>query len=223
MNTTPLSVRDRFLAVDTTTVSDVLEKKGRFDQALSTGLLPLAGDQAKIAGFAYTVRMNLLPYEGPGDPDKMRAIDGMSPGVVSIWSGDAEGMASFGELLALAMKVRGCVGMVVNGGVRDSAWIAKHGIPVYAKYRSPVQSIGRLKVTGCQVPVVMPGATSRRVEISPGDFILGDADGIVVVPAEHIDFVLAEAERITEREITIRSEIDGGAALDVILKRYGRI
>lgn len=217
------SLRDRFLAVDTTTVSDVLEKVGRFDQALSTALTPISPDQDKLAGFAYTVRMHLQPYEGPGDPDKMQAINGMTPGVVSVWAGDAEGMASFGELLALGMKVRGCMGIVVNGGVRDSAWIAKHGLPVYAKYRSPVQSIGRLKVTAYQVPIVMPGATSRRVEVVPGDFILGDADGVVVIPAAHIESVLAEAEKITEREKSIRTDIDSGAPLDIILKRYGRI
>lgn len=217
------SIRTRFLAVDTTTVSDVLEKVGLFDQALSTALVPVAPTQAKLAGYAYTVQTQMLPYEGPGDPAKMQAINGMTPGVVSVWAGDAEGMASFGELLALGMKVRGCVGIVVNGGVRDSAWIAKHDLPVYAKYRSPVQSIGRLKVTGCQVPVVMPGATSRRVPVRPGDFLLGDADGVVVVPAEHIEVVLAEAEKITEREKSIRVDVDGGAPLDVILGRYGRI
>jgi 4-hydroxy-4-methyl-2-oxoglutarate aldolase len=217
------SIRNRFLQVDTATVSDLLEKLGKRDRVLSTALAPISGSQAKIAGLAYTVRGQMTPYAGPADPDKMQAINGMTPNIVSVWSGDGDGMAYFGELLALAMKVRGCTGIVVNGGVRDSQWIAKHEIPVYAKYRSPVQSIGRWKVTACQIPVVMPGATSKHVEVRPGDFILGDADGIVVVPAEHIDTVLAEAERITARETEIRAELDRGAALDVVLKRYGRI
>ena len=216
------ALRERFLRVDTTTVSDVLEKVGLFDQALATDLLPLSYGQPKLAGFAYTVRGQRMPYEGPGDPDKMQAIEGMTPGVVSVWSGDAEGMACFGELLALGMKVRGCTGVVVNGGVRDSDGIVRHGIPVYARYRSPVQSITRWKVTGCEVPVAMPGATAKRVVVRPRDFILGDADGVVVVPAEHLRFVLDEAERITERENRIRQEIDAGAALDVVLGRYGR-
>ncbi|MCW5626845.1 MAG: RraA family protein [Burkholderiales bacterium] len=223
MSTDPESIRTRFLAVDTTTVSDVLEQVGCHHQALATHLVPIAVDQPKLAGFAYTVRGQLTPYAGPGDPDKMAAIDGMKPGVVSIWAGDAEGMACFGELLALGMKRRGCVGAVVNGGVRDSHWIAKHGVPIYARYRSPVQSIGRWKVTGCQIPVAMPGATAKRVDVVPGDFILGDADGVVVVPAAHIEAVLTEAEKITARENRIRTEIDDGAALGVILGRYGRV
>ncbi len=216
------AIRDRFLHVDTTTVSDVLEKVSLPNQALATDLVRLSPNQPKLAGFAYTVRGQMTPYVGPGDPDKMAAIEGMTPGVVSVWAGDAEGMACFGELLALGMKVRGCTGMVVSGGVRDADGIARHGIPVYSRYRSPVQSITRWKVTGCGIPVAMPGATSKRVSVRPGDFLLGDADGVVVVPAEHIAFVLDEAERITERENRIREEIDGGAALDVVLGRYGR-
>lgn len=223
MTTSPEDCRQRFLALDTTTVSDVLEKVGCPDQALSTTLVPLSTGQPKTAGFAYTVRGQMLPYSGPGDPDKMAAIHGITPGTVTVWSGDAEGMACFGELLALGMKVRGCMGCIVNGGVRDGDGIARHGLPVHARYRSPVQSIGRWKVTGCQEPVVMPGATARRVEVHPGDFILGDGDGVVVVPARHIAFVLDEAGRITERENRIRAEIDAGAPLEVVLGRYGRL
>jgi regulator of RNase E activity RraA len=217
------SIRTRFLDVDTTTVSDVLERLGCRDQALSPALVRLSDAQPKVAGFAYTVRGQMTPYAGPGDPDKMAAIDGMSPGVVSVWGGDAEGIACFGELLALGMRVRGCVGIVVNGGVRDAHGIVAHGVPVYARYRSPVQSIGRWKVTGCQIPVLLPGATTRFVAVRPGDFVLGDADGVVVVPAEHLEATLAEAEKITERETAIRREIADGAPLDVVLKRYGRV
>jgi 4-hydroxy-4-methyl-2-oxoglutarate aldolase len=217
------ALRERFLQVDTTTVSDVLGLHGRLDQALATDLLPLAEGQSRLAGFAYTVRTAMLPYQGPGDPDKMAAIEGMGEGVVSVWAGDAQGVASFGELLALGMKVRGCTGMVVNGGVRDRDGIVKAGIPVYAKYRSPVQSIGRLKVTGWQVPVTMPGATSRHVTVTPGDFMLGDADGVVVVPAALAATVLEQAEAITARERAIRGEVDSGASLGVILGRYGRV
>lgn len=217
------SLLARFLDLDTTTVCDVLGQHGRFDQALATDLLPLAEGQPKLAGFAYTVRTAMLPYEGPGDPEKMAAIEGMGEGVVSVWAGDAQGVASFGELLALGMKVRGCTGMVVNGGVRDRDGIARAGIPVFARYRSPVQSIGRLKVTGWQVPVTMPGATSRHVTVTPGDVVLGDADGVVVVPAALAEAVAEQAAAITSRERAIRGEVQSGAGLSVILGRYGKI
>ena len=216
-----MDIRERFLQVDTSTVCDLLENLGKRDQALSSALTPLALAQGKLAGFAYTVRGQMTPYAGPTDPDKMAAINGMTPGVVAVWTGDGEGMGYFGELLALGMKVRGCTGLVINGGVRDTHWIARHGMPTYVKYRSPVQSITRWKVTGCQIPITMPGATAKTVEVRPGDFVLGDADGVVVIPSEHIETVLVEAEKITEREVKIRAEIDGGAPLDVVMKRYG--
>lgn len=216
-----MDIRERFLQVDASTVCDLLENLGKRDQALSSALTPLAPAQGKLAGFAYTVRGQMTPYAGPTDPDKMAAINGMTPGVVAVWTGDGEGMGYFGELLALGMKVRGCKGLVINGGVRDTHWIARHGMPTYVKYRSPVQSITRWKVTGCQIPITMPGATAKTVEVRPGDFVLGDADGVVVIPSEHIETVLVEAEKITEREVKIRAEIDGGAPLDVVMKRYG--
>lgn len=223
MNTFDESIRSRFLRIDTATVSDLLEQLGLRDQTLANELRPIDTQQAKLAGFAYTVRGQMMPYAGPTDPEKMAAINGMTPGVVALWTGDGVGMGYFGELLALGMKVRGCTGLVVNGGVRDAHWIAQHGMPTYVKYHSPVQSIGRWKVTGHQMPIVMPGATSKRVEIAPGDFVLGDLDGVVVIPSQHIETVLIQAERLTDRETKIRAEIESGAPLDVVLKRYGRI
>lgn len=217
------AIRERYLALDTATVSDVLGLHGCFDQALATDLVALAEGQPRLAGFAYTVRTAMLPYEGPGDPDKMSAIEAMTPGVISVWAGDAQGVASFGELLALGMRARGCRGMVVNGGVRDREGIVRLGIPVYCRYRSPVQSIGRLKVVGCQTAVTMPGATSRHVTVAPGDFVLGDADGVVIVPAALTGAVLEQAEGITARERSIRGEVEAGASLDLILSRYGKL
>ena len=223
MESPAANVRDRFLAVDTTTVCDVLEQHDLRDQALSPALAALAQTQPKLAGLAYTVRGQMMPYEGPADPDKMAAIAGMVPGVVSVWAGDGDGMAYFGELLALGMKVRGCEGLVVNGGVRDSAWIVQHGIPAYAKYRSPVQSIGRWKVTGWQLPVYLPGATVARVTVKPGDLVFADVDGVIVVPAAHCESVLAAAEKLTAIEIEIRKELDAGATLAAVLAKYGHV
>ena len=73
-----------------------------------------------------------------------------------------------GELIALGMQERGCVGAVVDGGVRDLRWLRQHDFPVFARYRTPVQSIGRWSVTGWQEPVSISGATMRWVRVNPG-------------------------------------------------------
>jgi hypothetical protein len=72
------------------------------------------------------------------------------------------GYLYFGELIALGMKERGCVGALIDGGIRDVRWIGEQKLRVYARYRTAVQSIGRWRVTGSQEPVYLRGATNER-------------------------------------------------------------
>jgi len=102
-------------------------------------------------------------------------------------------------------------------------WIGEHKFPVYARYRTPVQSIGRWKVTACQTRVYLPGATVKRVAVSPGDFILADEDGAIVVPAALAVAVLAEAEHLTGKEVLIRDEIAKGLTLAQALEKFGHV
>src|SRR5690606_11960076 len=148
-------------------------------------------------------------YNGTGDPAKMRAVEGISSGEISVWSGgEVEGICFFGELIALGMKVRGCTGALVDGGIRDIRWIGEQDFPVFARYRAPVQSIGRWKVVDVQGPVDLPGATRQTVTIYPGDFILADIDGAVAIPGRVVSDVLRRAEALTNTEINIRSDLE---------------
>jgi 4-hydroxy-4-methyl-2-oxoglutarate aldolase len=217
------AIRQRYLKVDAATVADVLDKLGFPHQGLAAGFAPYPANAGKLAGWAYTICGEMRPYAGSGDPDKMKAVDGLKAGCVSVWSGAGEGVCFFGELIALGMKARGATGALVDGGVRDIEWIAKQRFPVYARYHTPVQSIGRWKVTACQVPAYLPGATKQRMIVNPGDFVLADVDGVVVVPSEAVEKVLNEAERLTATEIKIRAELDAGATLEQVLKKYGHV
>src|SRR6185436_15362184 len=185
-------MRQRYLKVDAATVSDVLDTLGYQHQGIAAGFAPYPETAGKLAGWAYTICGEMRPYAGNGDPDKMKAVDGLKAGCVSVWSGAGDGVCFFGELIALGMKTRGCAGALIDGGIRDIEWIAKQKFPVYARYRTPVQSIGRWKVTAWQVPVELPGATVKRVAVRPGDFVLADVDGAIVIPAEITDAVLAQ-------------------------------
>lgn len=216
-------IRRRYLAVDTSNVADVLDTLGILDQGLAPEFAPYPADAGKLAGWAYTIRGQMAPYPLGGDPDKMKACQGLSTGDISVWSGDGEGICYFGELIALGMKERGCAGALVDGGIRDIRWIGEGEFPVYARYRTPVQSIGRWKVNGCQVTVFLRGATSKFVKIEPGDFILGDADGVIVIPQDKVLAVLAEAERLTQTEVLIREEIRKGLSLQDALKKFGHV
>jgi regulator of RNase E activity RraA len=217
------AIRRRYLKVDTATVADVLDVLGLPNRGLAAEFAPYPAEAGKMAGWAYTIRGKMARYAGSGDPRKMQAVDGVGRGEVTVWSGEGRGVCFFGELIALGMKRRGCSGALVDGGIRDIGWIARQRFPVYARYRTPVQSIGRWKVTAWQVPVDMPGATSKRVTVHPGDFILADGDGVIVIPARVAQRVLVEAERLTKKEVRIRRELDRGASLEDVLARHGHV
>ena len=217
------SIRRRYLKMDTATVADVLDTLGLPDQGLAAEFAPHPPSAGKMGGWAYTIRGKMARYAGSGDPRKMRAVDAAGRGEITVWSGQGRGICFFGELIALGMKRRGCCGALVDGGIRDIEWIARQRFPVYARYRTPVQSIGRWKVIAWQVPVEMPGATRRRVRVNPGDFVLADSDGVIAIPARAAEKALAEAERLTKKEIRIRRELDRGASLADVLARYGHV
>lgn len=217
------AIRQRYLKLDTATVADVLDTLGYLHQGLASAFAPYPADAGRLAGWAYTICGEMRPYAGGGDPDKMKAVDGLKPGCVSVWSGSGEGVCFFGELIALGMKQRGCTGALVDGGVRDIEWIAQQKFPVYARYRTPVQSIGRWKVTAWQVPAYLPGATKQHVIVNPGDFVLADVDGVIVVPYDEVEKVLNEAERLTATEVQIRAELAAGATLEQVLAKYGHV
>lgn len=216
-------IRARFAGVDTSNVADVLDEMGRPDQGLSAEFSPYPSGAGKLAGWAYTVRGQMVPYDGTGDAAKMEAAHGISNGEVSVWSGDGDGICYFGELIALGMRESGSVGALVDGGIRDVRWIGEMGFPVYARYRTPVQSIGRWRVTGAQENVYLRGATTARVLVRPGDFILGDEDGVIVIPSDIVEAVLERAEQLTAVEQRIRAEVAGGLSLQDALKRYGHV
>ncbi|MGE4369757.1 MAG: RraA family protein [Burkholderiaceae bacterium] len=216
-------IRKRFETVDTANVADVLDTLGYMDCGLSQEFMPFPANGARLAGWAYTIRGQMSPFPLGGDAKKMEACNGISEGEISVWSGDGKGICYFGELIALGMRERGSVGALVDGGIRDVRWIGEHGIAVYARYRTPVQSIGRWMVTDYQVPVYVRGATSSYVRVRPGDFILADEDGAILIPVEVVEKVLEEAERLTATEVQIRAELAKGLTLAQALQKYGHV
>ncbi|GAA4334760.1 hypothetical protein GCM10023144_27330 [Pigmentiphaga soli] len=216
-------IRERYLRVDTSNVADVLDTLGYLDQGLSPDFRPYPREAGQLAGWAYTVRGQMTPYELGGDADKMQACQGLSEGEISVWSGDGQGICYFGELIAIGMKERGCLGALVDGGVRDVRWIGAQKFPVYARYRTPVQSIGRWKVNAWQIPVYLRGATTPLVRVRPGDFILGDDDGVIVIPFEIVERVLDEAEGLTQKEVQIRARLQEGLTLAQALEQFGHV
>src|SRR5574341_626444 len=95
------AIRQRYLKIDAATVSDVLDALGYLHQGLAGSFAPYPKSAGKLAGWAYTLCGEMRPYTGGGDADKMKAVDGLKPGSISVWSGAGDGVCFFGELIAL--------------------------------------------------------------------------------------------------------------------------
>jgi len=217
-------IRRRYLAVDASNVADVLDVLGLPNQGLAPSFAPFPADAGKLAGWAWTIRGETTPFSlAQGDPSKMAACAELTPGSVSVWSGQGEGICFFGELIAIGMKERGCVGALVDGGVRDVEWIGRLDFSVYARYRTPVQSISRWRVIESGVPVPMPGATTSTVTVNAGDFVLADDDGAIAIPRDITIEVLERAEALGAREAQIRTEIAAGLTLSEALTKFGHV
>lgn len=209
-------------AAGTAVIADVFDSLQRTPPVLDNSLRPV-GRAAVFAGPAYTITGESVSFTG-GDRAKLTAIDNMPAGVVALWASmDAKGVCCFGDLLASAMRARGCAAAVVDGGVRDTAFLAEFGMPVVARYQTPAQGIGRWRVTASQVPVRMRGALQEWLSVAPGDIVVGDADGQIVIPQQLLEEVTAKVIEWSRLETGARADIIAGLPLLKALEKYGHL
>jgi len=216
-------IRQRFLQLNTAIVCDVYDELGWPVTALHTDIRRRTFERARVAGWAYPIEGQLSPATGP-DRLKLEVADALPAGCVTVWGGaNASGICLFGDLIAATMAKRGCHGAVVDGGFRDLEAISGTGFPVFARYVSPVQSVGRWRVTRHAEPIVVRGALGGLVTVSPDDLVLGDEDGVVVVQAERVREVLERAEAIVRQEAEARKLSEEGMTAQEMLERFGHV
>jgi regulator of RNase E activity RraA len=148
---------------------------------------------------------------------ELRAVD--TCGVNDVFIAAAGGStrsAIWGELLSTAAKNRGCVGAIVDGLTRDTEHILEMRFPVFARGMSPYDSQNRQRVVDLDVPVEIGG-----VRIAPGDLVIADADGVVVVPREVEEEVIQHAWKKVHTENEIRAAILGGMSAQEAYAKYG--
>lgn len=207
----------RFSAVYTGVVADALDHMGYLHQTLPPELAPLEPG-ARMAGPAFTVEGRAQtgrPYDAA-----IRTILGMlgsvPAGHVAVYQTNERTAAHLGELSTASLQARGCAGVVLDGGCRDVEFIREQGFPVFCRYVTPRDSVFRWEVTGTDVPVAI-----GDVRIHPGDYVLADADGVVVVPLEARDAVLAAAEAKAATESGIRDAVIAGETPLRAYERFG--
>lgn len=210
-------MRERFAALYTAAIADVLDDRGLRTQTLPPELRAL-GPGMRVAGPAFTVEGR--PAETEDWDAAIRrtlAMLGEVPsGHVAVYACHQDVSAHFGELSAVSLASRGVAGCVLDGGCRDVRFIRDEGFPVFARFVTPEDSTWRWQVEATQVPVRI-----GRVPVEPGDWVVGDEDGVVVVPAAVAGEVLAEAERKAGTEDEIRAAVRGGMLPLAAYERYG--
>ncbi len=208
----------------TAVIADVFDTMGQLPPVLDNTMFPIPETGVRFIGPAYTIAGESDRESARGDRAKLAAIDEMPPGVVAIWAGnDIRGVCCFGDLLATAMKARGCQGVVVDGGVRDIAFLRTLGLPMLARYRTPAQAIGRWRVVSRQVPVQVRGALTDWVTVAPGDIVVADDDGVIIVPSKLCAEVAARVMAWIEAETGAREDISHGLPLLAALEKYGHL
>ncbi|HEV2783068.1 MAG TPA: RraA family protein [Actinophytocola sp.] len=187
---------ERFLAVDTTALCDV----DKTIRVMSSAIRARSAGK-RIVGPAFTVRC------GTDFLAVLRAVESASPGDVVVVDGGGREIALAGELFARGALRRRLGGIIVDGGYRDIGYVATCELPVYSRFVTPMA--GTAKELGeLQVPITCGG-----VAVNPGDIVLADEEGIVVVEPARIDALLDSAAAVKAAEARLIERLDAGGTL----------
>lgn len=197
-------------------VADVLDGLGLRHQCLGPGIVPLrSGDILVGRAFPVTAIEVDTPVEPPYQ-GLLRALDAIGRDDIFVYpTGRSSRAAVWGELVSTACLARGAAGALTDGLIRDTERIRALGFPVFARGTLPLDVNGRLEVVAHGTEALLDG-----VRIRAGDLIVGDADGVVVVPSdvetEAIELALAK----DAREADFRSAVAAGTAPSVAFDKF---
>lgn len=208
----------RYSAIYTGAIADVLDEMGYRYQVLPSAIQALTMEQS-VTGVA-------MPVEGEPtdsqDPEEiyipiLKMLGDLRNGDVIVSQPHDEISAHIGELSCETAKFRGARGAVIDGGARDIDYILKLGFPVFCRYRTPADVVGRWKLVSYGKEIKIGQVSIRR-----GDFVVGDKDGVLVVPQEITLRVLEKSEEVVSTENLVRKAVLEGTHPVDAYRRYGR-
>jgi len=212
-----LDTIDAFRPITTASVSDALQSLGVHGY-VDSAIARVAG--GKLVGQAVTVKEEPTTESVPPQ-HALEAIDSAAPGsVLVIDNGGETNVAAWGGLMTAGAVTNGLAGVVVESGVRDVEEIRRdfEGFTVFSRAVSPATTVGRFRTVASGIPVSIGGVT-----VNQGDLIVGDGDGVVVVPLALVDRVREIAEDIENREKEQTRLILESGSLLAGLAKYNRI
>src|ERR1700740_2842468 len=209
----------QFRRVEVASVSDAHEQITGKRMYMSHHMQPIF--TAKFAGYARTVQ--LKKDEGNKDPEELTGMleeieQGSADSVYVMVVEEGEDIAGMGGLMGTAMAARGYTGAVIDGGVRDVAYLRKIGFPVFATGIVPSTSVHHYRFAGSQIPVLCNGVT-----VNPGDIVVADSDGVAVVPKAQAQAVLTLAQQMDYKEHSMYALIEQFKSIVQAVKKVGRL
>jgi 4-hydroxy-4-methyl-2-oxoglutarate aldolase len=210
----PDLTRERLEKLSTTNISDAMDSLGC--RGATHGIRPIWHGAGKIVGPAVTVKITAA---GPSKPEHhlgVRAIQSAGAGdVIVIDNGGRGDTSCWGGVLANGAQVKGVAGVVIDGACRDIPEYVELGFPVYARGAVVATARGRImeEATNCLIQF-------GGVQVRPGDYVVGDLSGVVIIPRERLQDVIARAESLNEQEERMVSEIRSGIPILEVDRKY---
>lgn len=178
------------------------------------------GTGLRCVGRAVTARETTGPFGSfPVEDFKVgHLIDAAGPGDVIVVANNAAEVSTWGGMASYAAKIKGIAGLVVDGGVRDREEIMEFGFAVFSAHMTPTPGKTRLKVESVGEPVIAGG-----VRVAPGDVIVADGSGVVVLPADRAAEIAELATGYAEDDAKAMKELEGGLSFREALTKFAKI
>jgi regulator of RNase E activity RraA len=178
---------------------------------------------SRIIGLAVTVKdrfssKRVIPLKALEAIEKARKGSILVRAIEEAAADEASNIALFGGIMASASKIKGLGGAVLDGGLRDLSECKVLDFPVFSRSVVPANSVGRTEVVDINVPIVCGG-----VLINPMDIIVGDEDGVIVIPQEKLEEVIRQALKIEKKEKKVINALHRNVSVLKAVKKYSRM
>ena len=213
----PKELVEGFRSVGTSTLGDILDGMGL--EGVISGLRPMKGGTV-LVGPAVTVKQvsGVLGTYGIEDFPIGRVIEYGKPGDVLVFDNGGKEISTWGGLASTAAKIRGIEGVVIDGACRDTDQIVELGFPVFTRHITP--TTGKTRIKMLEVNGIIQ---CRGIRIRPGDIIVADGTGVVVVPQEKAHDILEKAQEAEKAEERFVEQVKKGKTFSEAQKSTGRL
>ncbi len=211
---------ERYQHIYTAAINDIFQERNLHNQWLGPEIKCRTKDLLGevVAGFAFTIQWVFNPLPAKKEQRAAKMVSSYPKGSMIVVDTGADQVSGFWGELATTVCLRNEVkGAVINGGAKDTGFVKRMDFPIFCRFTSPVDGFYRSHLLDWQIPIWFNG-----ILIRPGDFIVGDSDGVLVIPQEIAEEVLIEAERRAKNESDTRKLLKEGVAADEASRLTGR-